>query len=158
ARLAVPDIDDPAVVEVPAAGAVALDDIVVAIERGELEILAGVEQAAIVLPEPLAVGPEIRAVAVRPESLQIGHPLRAGGAVELAHHAVRADGGEVDPVPGHGGGVVRGRAVIVGHHAVESSEEKQRTGDLELGQAPARAAVEVTAESGERGIPVTHLA
>ena len=68
AGLAVADVDDAAVVEVPAARPVALDDVVVPIERGELEILPGVEQAPVVLAEPLAVAREARPGRGRPRT------------------------------------------------------------------------------------------
>ena len=61
-------------------------------------------------------------------------------------------------IPGDGRRIVRRRALVVRLHAVEAAEQEQRARDLELAQAPARAAVEVAAEGGQGGVAVAHLA
>src|SRR5688572_31866704 len=55
-------------------GAEALDDVVVAVEGGELEVLAGVEEAAIMLAQPLALGAELDPVPFAPEASEVVRP------------------------------------------------------------------------------------
>jgi hypothetical protein len=50
-------IYDAAVVVIPAAGAVTLDDVVVPVVADQLEVLPGVVDPAVMLPEPFAVLP-----------------------------------------------------------------------------------------------------
>src|SRR5690348_9926794 len=98
--LAVANVDHAAVVEVSAARMVPLDDIVVPMERGELKVLSGVEQAAIVLAQPLAGSTELRAITLTPEALEVGHTLGACLTVELVQDAVRSDRREIRAIRG----------------------------------------------------------
>ena len=111
------------------------------------------------LAEPLAVGPELRAVAVGPELLQVGHPLRAGLAVELVQHAVGGDRREIGAVAGDRGRVVRRRALVVGLHARRSGPSRNSVRAISSWpRLRFDAALEIAVEGGEGGVAVAHLA
>jgi hypothetical protein len=130
----------------------------VAIEGDELEVLAGVEEAAVVLAEPFAVGPELHAVALAPVPLQIVGPPRAGEVVELAEDAVGRDGGEVRPISGYSGRVVGGSPFEVGRQPVESAEQEQRAGHLEQRETPVGSPGQIALKRDQGRVAVSHFA
>jgi hypothetical protein len=100
-------VDHAAVVELLAAAAVRVPPAVESARDGEREAPAGVEQAAIVLAEPLAVVAELGVVAVGPEAPEEGGAVGAVRGVEPGQIRIRGDRLEVGPVAGDDGRVGR---------------------------------------------------
>ena len=111
------------------------------------------------LAEPLAVGPQLGAVALAPEPLEVVGAALAAGAVELPQDAVARDGQEIAAVAGDGGRVVARRALEVRRHAVEPAQQEERPRHLELAEAGIGALRrQVAVEGDEGGVAVAHLA
>jgi hypothetical protein len=87
-RLPMTYVDDAPVVEITAPGAVSLDDVVVAVVGGQLKVLPGVEQPAVVLSQTFSIGAQLSQVPLSPESPQVGCTPLAFLPVELPQHTV----------------------------------------------------------------------
>jgi hypothetical protein len=114
ARLPMTHVDHAAVVEIPVTGTVGVGRPVEPATHGQREPPVGVQQAAIVLAEPLSVRAHGVPVALGPEPAQVLRPLWTAGPVEPRQRRIVGDERQVRAVPGH-----RGRIVVGGTGEVE---------------------------------------
>src|SRR5207237_2985964 len=145
--LAMANVDDAAIVEVPAARAVALYDVVVPVVGSQLKVLPGIEESAVVLAQPFPVRAQLNPVPLSPEALEILSPPDSALLIELLQDAVGGDGGEVAPIAGYGCRIVVGSALVVGRSPIEPAEEEQSARYLEQTQAAVGPVLEITVES-----------
>ncbi len=147
--LAVADIDDAAVVEVYAFGPIAFDDVVMPVGTREREVLPGVEVAAVMLPQPLAVAPQIVPVPGRPEFLEKLGTLVAPGPIEPIEVLVRRDEGQVFAILAHRWRIIIGCAMQVVAETVRRAEQTLGPGPFEQPEPGLAADTEIGIEGGE---------
>lgn len=145
-RLAVPDVDHTAIVDLDPALAIGIGISVEPATHREREVSAGMLQPPVVLPKALPLGAHLEAVPVGPEAAEELGPLRPTGPVERGELRVGGDRPEVGPVARDRHAVVDRGSGVVGTLPGRIAPAETGAGQLEEAQGAIPARPDITLE------------
>src|SRR6476660_927023 len=125
---------------------------------GELEVLSGIKQPPIVLPEAFPIRAQVQQIPSAPEAFEVGRPVGAALVVELAEHAIGGNGSEVGSIGCNCHRIISGGPFVIGLYTLEAAQEELGARELQQSEATVRARIQVAGERGQRRVRITNLA
>src|ERR687889_561088 len=123
----------------------------------QLKVLPRIEQPAIMLPQPFTPRAKLDLIPLGPELSQIVGPANTLLLIELPENTIRSNGGKIAAIRGNGERVVDRRALEIGCHAIKTSQQEQRARDFEQTKTAVGTVLQVTVESRECRVTISHL-
>src|SRR6476620_9958883 len=123
----------------------------------KLEVLSGVEEPAIVLSYPLALGAKLDFVALLPELAEVCRSAGAALVIELLEDAIGDDGGEIAPVSRDCDRIVDCGTLKVRLQSVKPTQQEQRTRNLQQSESAIGPVLQIVIEGRECRITIPHF-